>query len=305
MLRYSSLSRQPNSFRQLTGISLAEFQELYRRFEPLWDQAEVARLARPDRQRAMGGGRPYALDLPSQLVLTLVWLHLYLSLDTLGALFGVHKAAVSRNTRRVLAVLRQLGEGAVDWSEPPRRLGRDASQAPAADLLAILDVTETPTQRPGDPAERAAHYSGKKKAYTRKTGLWVNEHGQIRALTASRPGRVHDLTLWRHTGLLGQLPVAITVVGDKAFEGLHRDLPAHSVGVPHRGHHGHPLGAAEKWANRDVARQRIVVENTLCELKHFRVLVDRFRQRSAHLDDALRAVVALINPRIARRLAQA
>ena len=308
MLRYTKLSKQPSSFRNLTGISVSEFEQLYRRFEPLWEAAEAKRLERSNRRRAIGAGRHYGLELHTQLLMTLVWLHLYLTTETLGVFFGVHKSAISRNTRRVIKVLRQLGEDSLWFSEPPTpRQRRNLSEALAdfPDLLSILDVTETRIERPQDAEQQKAHFSGKKKAFTRKTGLIVNEQGQIRGLTRSHPGSMHDLTVFRTSDLLSCLPLETTTVGDKGFEGLDKDLPEHSVVTPHKTHYKHPLGEAEKWANRDVAAQRIVVENTICELKHFKVLVDRFRQSWERLDDALRAVVALINPRIERRLTAA
>lgn len=306
MLSYEYLSKRPSSFRNLTGISLGEFEELYQQFVPLWEQAEIERLSRQNRQRAIGGGHPYRLDLRTQLLMTLLWLHLYLNMDTLGFFFGVHKSAISRNSRRVLQVLRQIGESTLWWSEPPSKYqGRRVAEALAdfPDLLTVLDVMETPIERPQQATQQQAHFSGKKKAHTRKTGIIVNEQGLLRGVTASRPGRVHDLTVFRESGLLSRLPLATVKVADKGFTGLQEDLPEHSVALPHKARRNHPLEEAEKWANRDVSRQRIVVENSICELKHFKVLVDRFRQSWKYLDDAILAVVALVNPRIARRLA--
>ncbi len=308
MLSYLYLSRRPSSFRNLAGISLKEFDELFQRFEPLWEEAEAGRLNRPDRCRVIGGGHKYKLDLHSQLLMVLLWLHLYLNMDTLGFFFGVHKSAISRNSRRVLKVLRQLGEDTLWWSEPPGKYqGRTLAEAlqDFPDLLTVLDVMETPVERPQDPAQQKLHFSGKKKAHTRKTGVLVNEHGRLRGITLSRPGRSHDLTVFRESGLLPCLPLQTVKVADKAFGGLNHDLPEHRLVTPHKARRNHPLDDAEKWANRDVSSQRIVVENTICELKHFKVLVDRFRQTSERLDDAIRAVIALVNPRIDRRLAAA
>lgn len=305
LLSYAYLSKRPSSFRNLTGVSVQEFEQLFMQFEPLWEQSEQRRLDRPHRQRAVGAGHPYRLDLRNQVLMTLLWLHLYLTLDTLGVFFGVHKSAVSRNSRRVLKVLRQIGEDTIWWKEPPDHFqGRSLTEAILLfpDLLSILDVTEIRVQRPQDPEQNKAHFSGKKKTYTRKLGLIVNEHGQIRGLTRSYLGQVHDLTLFRQSGLLLQLPLETTKVGDKAFEGLDHDLPDHSVAIPHKTHYKHPLGEAEKWANRDIAKQRIVVENSICELKHFKVLADRFRNGCERLDEAFCAVVALVNPRIQRRV---
>lgn len=308
MFSYLRLVRSPSSFHVLTGITVREFHELFAEFEVLWQQAEEQRLSRPNRQRAIGGGHKYKLALQNQLLMTLIWLHLYLSTETLGILFDVSKSTVSRNTRRVVGVLRQIGEESVWWQEPPKK-GQGKTLAEALeeypDLLAVLDVMEQRLERPGDRQREQAHFSPKRKTHTRKVGLLVNERGQLRGVTASRPGGIHDLTLFRESGLLREIPKAATVIADKAFDGLHRDLPDHSVGTPHKGRRDHPLNEAQKWANRDFSRQRIIVENTICELKHFKILSDRFRHVTTLCDDVVRAVIALVNRRIAHRVANA
>ena len=308
MLSYNYLAKRPSSFRNFTGISLPEFEQLMKRFVPLWQAAEGERLNRAGRQRAIGGGRKYELELRSQVVMTLVWLHLYLGTETLGILFGVNKATVSRNTRRVVAVLRQVGEDTVWWQEPPSK-GQSRSLTEAAvdcpDLLAVLDVMEQRVQRPQEKAANHSHYSAKAKAHTRKIGLITNEQGRIRGVTASQPGRTHDLTLFRQANLLPAIPKETAVTADKAFAGLANDLPDHSVAIPHKAGRHQPLDDAHQWANRDISAQRIIIENTICELRHFKILADRFRHAMELVDDAVRAVIALVNPRIARRLALA
>jgi transposase len=308
MLSYQRLISQPSSFRNLTGISVREFEEIYAEFEVLWQEAEEKRLSRPNRQRAIGGGHKYKLALQNQLLMTLIWLHLYLGTETLGIFFDVNKSTVSRNTRRALSVLRQVGEEGVWWQEPPKK-GQGKTLAAALeehpDLLAVLDVMEQRLERPRDRQQNQAHYSPKQKVHTRKVGLLVNEYGQMRGMTASRPGGVHDLTLFRDSGLLAKIPKQVTVIADRAFDGMYHDLPDHSVGTPHKARRNHPLNEAQKWANRDLSRQRIIVENTICELKHFKVLADRFRHATTLCDDVIRAVIALVNRRIARRVINA
>ena len=65
---------------------------------PLWVESEYKRLNRPDRQRALGGGCKPTFGLQGQLLVTLVWLRLYLTTETLGFLFGIDKSTVSRCT---------------------------------------------------------------------------------------------------------------------------------------------------------------------------------------------------------------
>lgn len=304
MLSYQFLVKRPSAFYSLSGITVREFHALYAQFEPLWLEAERKRLSRADRQREIGGGSQYSLMLSDQLVMTVIWLHLYLNTETLGVLFGVSKSTISRNSRRVLAVLRQIGEGTTQWPEPPRKgQGRtlEEAQAGCPDLLAVLDVMEQRIERPQGTAAQNEHYSAKQKAHTRKTGIMVNEHGLIRGVTATFPGRTHDLTLFRQSGLLEGIPPDVTVIGDKAFDGLAATLPNHSVGTPHKARRNRPLDEAEHWANRDFSRQRMIVENTICELRHFKALFYRFRHALNLSDSVVRAVIALVNPRIAQR----
>src|SRR5260370_29975813 len=58
ILRYAYLSRSPRVFLSMTGQRVAEFDALVRDLLPAYAAAEQARLRRPDRQRAIGGGAP-------------------------------------------------------------------------------------------------------------------------------------------------------------------------------------------------------------------------------------------------------
>jgi IS5 family transposase len=304
MLSYRTLKLKPTVFKSLTGVTPAEFDDLLEKASPLWLELEHERLDRPDRQRAVGGGSDYKLALQERLLMTLIWLRLYLTTEALGFFFGVSKSTASRNTRNVLGVLRRLGDSTLGWPEPPQRgQGKNVAQALQAypDLYALVDATEQAVRRPQAEPSQRAHYSGKKKRHTRKTQIIVNEHGQIRHLSQSTPGSVHDLKHFRQSGAKKLIPTETTVGGDAGYDGLGHDLPDHSVITPFKARRNHPLNEEQKLLNREFARLRIVVENTLCQLKHFKVLADRFRHTLAGYDDAFRAVVALVNPRIARR----
>lgn len=305
MITYEKLEKKPRVFKSITGITFAEFEELYQKFAPQWERAERKRLNHSQRQRAIGAGHPYALGLYEMLLLTLVWLRLYLSLEALSFLFGIDKATASRHTRRVLSVLRQLSDATLGWPAPLKRgEGKSLEQVlqEYPDLLAIIDATEQPIERPADSAKQKAHYSGKKKRHTRKTQIIVNEHGDIREVSSSTPGSVHDLELFRQSGSSESIPKEVTAGADAGYQGLHDELPNHSVFVPHKATRNHPLLADQKLANQELSSLRIVVENTLAELKHFKVLADRFRHNLNIYDDTFRSVVALVYPRIARRV---
>jgi transposase len=306
MITYRELIKNPRVFKSLTGVTVSEFGELYDKVQPLWLHDEIERLSRCDRKRAIGGGRDYTLKLRERLLMTLVWLKLYLTVDALGFFFGVSGSTASRNTRNILPVLRQLGDETLGWPEPPKRgQGKSIEQAlqEYPDLLAIVDATEQRVRRSSDGQIQREHYSGKKKCHTRKTQIIVNEQGQIRDVSASTPGRVHDLEHFRQSGAAQRIPTQVGAAGDAGYQGLHHELPDHSVATTHKARRNHPLTDDEKAINREFSSMRIIVENTICELKHFAALSERFRHVMDRYDETFRAVVSIVNPRIARRVA--
>jgi transposase len=325
----------------MTGLSVAEFEALRERVAPRSAALVQQRRERADRQRAPGGGRTSPYDLTARLLMTLVWLRLYLPVEAIGVLFGVDKSTVSRHTRPILEILRDLGEDTLGWPseaqaltppapatgpgpEPaggggeeragPPGAGADAPPSGAAgapdgggslDQVAILDATEQRVVRSQTYAVQKAHYSGKRKAHTRKTQLAVNAQGRIRHVSASVPGSTHDLTLLRQSGLLAVLPLDVTAVADTGYRGLQHDLPDHSVALPYRPKAHQKLLPEEKLHNHLIARLRVVVENTLAELKHFQCLRAVFRHAVTRYDAVVGAVVGLVNHRIDQRLAAA
>ena len=305
MISYEKLVRKPRVFKSITGLSIAEFNQLYQKFAPAWVEHERQRLEHPHRKRAVGGGRKYSLKLKDQLVMVTCWLRLYLNTEAMGFFFGVDKSTVSRNCRRLLQVLRSLGEETLGWPEPPQHgQGKNVEQAlrDYPDLLAIVDATEQRIQRPSDDERQRRHYSGKKKAHTRKTAIVVNERGRIRGVSHSTPGSKHDLKHVVESQVIDEIPADVAVIGDAGFDGLPNYYPGRSIGTPHKARRKHPLTPDQKLANREFSSIRIVVENTLSHMKHFKVLAHQFRHTVDLYDDAFRAVVGIVNDRIDRRL---
>lgn len=58
-LRYHTIIFKPRLLRQLTTLTLTEFDLLVKKFEPEWKELEWIRLSGPDRKRAIGQGHPY------------------------------------------------------------------------------------------------------------------------------------------------------------------------------------------------------------------------------------------------------
>lgn len=308
LLTFDRLRAKPPIFKAFTGVSVSEFEALLTQSSPLWVERERQRLLRPNRQRAPGGGCKPTFGLRDQMLVTLVWLRLYLTTETLGFLFGIDKATVSRYTRAVLPVLRQVGDATLGWLEPPKRnQGKDlaAARATYPDLFAIVDATEQPVQRSQDPEQQKQHYSGKKKRHTRKVQIIVNEHGVVREVSDSVPGAVHDRTLFRQSGAADAIPKETVTGGDAGYQGIQDDLPDHSVITPFKKTKLHPLTEEQQLLNQEFSCARIIVENVLAQFKNFKALAERFRHAVDRWDDVFRAVLAIVNPRTLKRVAAA
>ena len=308
MITYESLSKKPSIFKGFTGVTIVEFDELLEQATSIWVEQEQRRLDRPDRQRAMGGGCKPKFGLEGQLLVTLVWLRLYLTTEALGFLFGIDKATVSRYSRSILPVLRQVGENTLGWPEPPKRgEGKSIAQARQehSDLFAFVDATEQPIRRSSNSEIQKDHYSGKKKRHTRKVQIVTNEHGEIRAVSTSVPGSVHDRTLFTQSGIAEKIPKDVVTGGDSGYQGIQTDLPDHSVITPFKKSKHHPLSEEQQALNQEFSRSRIIIENTIGHLKIFKALSERYRHSVELYDDTFRSVVAIVNPRIQMRIALA
>jgi hypothetical protein len=308
LLTFDRLRAKPAIFKGFTGVSVSEFEALLTQSTPLWVEREQQRLLRPTRQRALGGGCKPKFGLRDQLLVTLVWLRLYLTTETLGFLFGIDKATVSRYTRALLPVLRQVGDGTLGWLEPPPRgQGKDlaAARTTYPDLFAFVDATEQAVERSQDSEQQKQHYSGKKKRHTRKVQIIVNEHGVVREVSSSVPGAVHDRELFRQSGAAAVIPKETVTGGDTGYQGIQDDLPDHSVLIPFKKSKLHPVTEEQQLLNQEFSRTRIIVENILAQFKNFKALAERFRHAVDRWDDVFRAVLAIINPRTLKRLAAA
>lgn len=172
IISYAELKKKPWILKGFAGVTAQEFEELEAKAEPLWQAQEIKRLERPDRQRAIGGGQRKTLPFREQLLMTLVWLRLYLVLEALGYLFGVDKSTASRYTNSVLPVLRQVGEAhkrelkhnpvptcsQLPGTNPPDRLAVRAAGVGTPEFLALNghNLTPSPLKHGLPPVQKAA-----------------------------------------------------------------------------------------------------------------------------------------------------
>lgn len=297
LMRYRRLSRYPRVFRSMTGLSVAEFNQLRREIVPLYQVTEQQRLARPDRVRASGAGHPFSLDLRDSLLLTLIWLRQYPVGEVLGYFFGVSEPTARRTTQRLLPVLEAAGRATFRW--PDRHRGRSLPEilVDCPELAVVIDSFEQRVRRPKDRQKADQHYSGKKKQITRKTQICVDWEGHICHVSDSVAGPTADITLLKATDVLEQLPEGVGAWGDSAYQGI-RDLHPAGLGAhPRRKPRGKPRPPEDKAYNTAVAQIRIIVEHRIGHLRHFQALQQMYRHDLDSHTSAIVAVTGVVNRR--------
>ena len=322
LARYEYLRHHPAVFAAMTGLRLAEFDAVLTALLPRYQVAEVARLSqptkrRPVRQRAIGAGNTFALDVRDQLLLTVVWLRVYPTYPVLGYLFGVSAGTVECTLPRLLPLLAALGQASMDRAlatldDPARRL-RQRSRRQLDDVLrdvpalaVVIDTFEQRVQRPqGSTTEGTrvadAFYSGKKKQHTLKTQVAVDEEtGRFVDVSDSVPGPTADLTVLKDSGLLGRLPPDVGGLGDKAYIGGDNLVPGVAVATPRHKPRGHPRPDEDVAYNTAFAGRRIGVEHSIGRLRRYQALSQTDRHRRGH-GGRTRASAGLVNRQIQRR----
>jgi hypothetical protein len=171
MLTYAKLKRNQRKCVALTGLTPKEVEVLLPAFAQAYAEhypAEKTMSGKP-RQRQVGGGRKGGLhETEQKLVFILVQQKAY-PLQTLwGEVFELSQPRVNEGIPRLLPILKEALEelGVLPEREPEHFAQREAQHGDHPDL--IIDGTERRRQRPKNPENQAAAYSGKKKMHCDK-----------------------------------------------------------------------------------------------------------------------------------------
>lgn len=225
MLNYTKLSKKPSDFRSFTGLDVQEFDSLYQRIEPEYEQAERERLlsARPDRKRKIGGGGKFHLSLKDRLLMLLVYYRLYVTYTLAGYLFNLDQSNICRDIHYIEPLVRECVPMPKKVHALTRRLRTlDEVKQYYPELRAFIDATEQEIPRPEDKEKMKTHYSGKKMKHTVKTQITVNSNGLITHKTAHARGRRHDYDIFKQSH--PELPKDVRPVVDLGYDGIQNDF---------------------------------------------------------------------------------
>lgn len=267
----------------LTGLSAAEFNALL----PSFAQALTAYRyqLRPDRKRAVGGGRKGDLPAPAdKLAFVLMYLKIYPTYDVMGLITDRQRTKCCDSIKLLLPVLEMaLGRALALPKRKITSVEEFLQRFPDARDV-FLDGTERKVQKPENLKRRKRLYSGKQKAVTRKSLVLSNEQRRVLVLTPARSGRCHDKRIADKHQLPGHIPDGVTLWTDTGFQGVQRRHP--NTVMPVKATKLHPLTAAQKEQNRLISGIRVVSEHAIGGIKRFKAAADVYRNRLPNRDDA-------------------
>src|SRR5690606_30512355 len=241
---YKKLQKRPRIFLSIVGLSYEQFSALMDRGQGLHQQRETQRKALTvqggqPRRRAIGGGRGYSDTLEDRMILTLMYLRLYVTMDLLSLLSrGADKSVISRCVKQMRPLLQELLPTAdvmrqrviaAAEKEQKRRSTRinnlEDFVATYPELTFLIDGVEQPKRKPKDQQKHKSDYSGRKKRHTLKRIVISSSKGIILQQSRSQGGRSHDLrVLQEHQALSPLLGEACysnsTLYADSGFQGI-------------------------------------------------------------------------------------
>lgn len=305
MLRYERIVDKPHVFQQLSGLSLQAFTDLlvaFERAEAAEQQRQDAQRATP-RQRKQGGGRKPALrTAQDRLLFILFYFKIYPIQDVQAFFFGISQAQAWEWVHRLTPLLHAaLGYKQQLPEREPARMEQVLRQCTG--LAFLIDGTERPIQRPKDKERRRAHYSGKKKRFTRKNILVSEPRSRkVRALGRTREGKMHDKKAADEDGF--RFPAGSTLTGDSGFQGYM--APGATLRLPTKRPRKGFLTGRVNAENREIASERVTIEHAIGGVKVFHIVRDVYRNRREAYDDlVMETACGLHNLRCDYRLSPA
>jgi hypothetical protein len=108
LLSYERLSRKPILFKSFSaGLTVQEFDEIYEEIAKRYDKHEIQRLSkRKNRERSIGAGRHFKLDLRDRFLMLLIYYRLYITYTLAGFLFDLDQSNIYRDIQKIESLIR-------------------------------------------------------------------------------------------------------------------------------------------------------------------------------------------------------
>lgn len=286
-------------FKSYTGLSVQQFDNVYREIESKYPKHEVKRLSyKRNRERDVGAGRRFNLVVKDRVVMVLVYYRLYITYTLMEYLFGLDQSNVCRDIQKIEGLIRECLPIPQKLYYVAKRLKtKEEVEQYFPGFMAFTDCSEQPIPRPKNLIRRKMYYSGKKKKHTVKNLYTSNQKGLIVYKTGhNQMGKRHDYRIYKKNH--PDLPEDIMSMYDLGFLGVKKDYQKQKSSLPIKREKGCELTVQEKEYNRNHSAKRIVIEHAICRIKKYRIMNDVFRNRLRKYDRISDIVSGLINYRI-------
>ena len=284
MITFKKASQRENLFIRLTGLKVADFLHLVNLIKPDWEALESKKKCH---------GRSYKIKtLEDKIMCLLMYYHTYTNMMFLGFIFNVNDA----NICRLFAKLEKMIS---PYFALKKLIKRELSKDDLIEL--IVDVSETPIQRPKVKSIKKACYSGKKKKHTAKWEIIQNKNtGKIISISKVYFGKTHDFNIRKQENKRGnRIPDQnnIRIFADSGYQGIQKQFKETNINLPIKRKKNQVLSDEEKSYNRKNARNRISVEHSIGKIKKFKIIAEKYRGNGKlnKLSMRLVNIVGLVN----------
>jgi hypothetical protein len=309
------LLENPELVKAFTGLPAETFWELVHAVEVQLLAYERERHERPDRQRAVGGGRGFDQPTVTRVAQILTYLRLHILQQGAALLYGGTQPDVSRDLRRLLPLIQRFLPCPEVWTVKEESQPLTATEvltlADLADQRVLVDATEQVVYRSQDNDERKKYYSGKKKAFTLKTQVVTDGEHHVEAISIAVPGALHDKKLCDRVRTVERLPTGCEADADKGYQGLadevtlvtvynvatgeEQHVPRVIIKTPFKKPKGQELTDEQKTFNRQLGAIRVRVEHCIGWIKNWKIIATRFRCAHSIYTRIMQVVCGLVN----------
>lgn len=120
--------------------------------------------------------------------------------------------------------------------------------------------------------------------------------GLILAVRSAR-GSTHDFKILKQSNL--KINADANIKTDKGFLGIKKLYP--KAEVPYKASKHHPLTKEQKQYNRQLAKERIIVEHRNRECKIFKICKEQYRGKHKNYEKNWKLVSAIVNLKLSTR----
>ena len=283
MININKILGKDRLLRAMTGLNRKAFENLLEKFEKVYNEEEEKR---GKRLRKRGGGRKGRLaSMAEKLFYILFYFKCYPTFDLASVLFDFDRSQAHRWVHKLQEILEKtLGEKQVLPLRQIHSVEEFLEKFPMVKKV-IVDGTERAISRPKNEEKQRENYSGKKKRHTRKNIVASDKEKKILVLTTTKTGKTHDKKIQEEEDFILGIPEKIEVLADSGFQGLQKQYE--NIRLPKKKPRGGELTKEEKEKNKELAKERVVVENAIGGVKRYNAVSHIYRNRIIDFDDKL------------------